>query len=492
MKLLKIKKILLKNKILLGIMILGVALRLVGAYQNLDFGHDQDLESWFVRDIIENHHLRLIGQETSTQGVFIGAIYYYLLVPFYLLFNMSPVGGIALATVLGVFGIWSFYKVFTELFGKKAGLLAALFYAVSFVTVYNDRQVVPTTPVFTWTVWYFYSLYLILKGKQDKGFILTGILVSIIWHMNVSLVLLLPLTLVAFLLSQKKDFSSILKGFFTFLITSIPFFLFELRHNFSQLRYVYVSFTTDQGTILNTYAQFQRVIHIATQNATLLLYNSAEKHYWNITLLLIVVFAYLIYKKAVEIKLSILMVLWIVFYVLFFTFYSKILSEYYLNGMTLMWIAVIVLVAERLFNYRKKLFYCLGILFVAYNSYRIINYPFPENGYVPKTELIAEIKKDALEKGFPCVSISYITNPGYDRGYRYLIYKTGLKTKPIGPSVPVYSIVFPLKRIFPTDKTFETIGLIYPDYKLYDLKTVEKFCTGDDFNTTDSMIGFTN
>ena len=107
------------------ILILGFCLRVYGSKMNLDYSHDTDLAGWFVKDVLLNHHLRLIGQETSTQGVFIGALYYYLLVPFYFFLHMDPVAGIYLATLLGLFAIWSFYFVFTRTFNKQVGLVAS-------------------------------------------------------------------------------------------------------------------------------------------------------------------------------------------------------------------------------------------------------------------------------------------------------------------------------------------------------------------------------
>lgn len=78
-----------KHKILLIILLLALFLRVYRLEDLLTYSHDQDLAGWFVRDVWENKHLRLIGQETSTAGIFIGALFYYMLIPFYLLFGME-------------------------------------------------------------------------------------------------------------------------------------------------------------------------------------------------------------------------------------------------------------------------------------------------------------------------------------------------------------------------------------------------------------------
>ena len=56
---------------------------------------------------------------------------------------------------------------------------------------------------------------------------------------------------------------------------------------------------------------------------------------------------------------------------------------------------------------------------------------------------------------------------------------------------PVYTIVFPLKPIFPTQKNFGALGLIYPDYEKYEMERVKISCSGENSNLTDPMFGYT-
>ena len=175
--------ILKNNWMLLVILVVGFLLRTYQIEERFLYSHDHDLLGWFVRDVLYNRHLRLIGQETSTQGVFIGGLFYYLAIPFYLLTGLDPIGGVLLTISVGFLGIWSFYFCLSRVFDKNVGLISTFVYAVSFYTVYNDREAVPTMPVFIWSLWYFYSLFLILKGKQKKGFLLSAVLIYLIWHL---------------------------------------------------------------------------------------------------------------------------------------------------------------------------------------------------------------------------------------------------------------------------------------------------------------------
>ena len=114
-----------------------------------------------------------------------------------------------------------------------------------------------------------------------------------------------------------------------------------------------------------------------------------------------------------------------------------------------------------------------------------------KSGYLYRKAIVREIDKDATQKGFPCVSVSYITNPGLDLGYRYFFYLREMHVnRPVSGS-PVYTIVYPLRRDIVEDKSYGHIGLIYPDYSRYTKDEVEESCAGENSNLTDPMFGFT-
>src|SRR3989344_6972556 len=105
-----------RNKLLVLILVIGFFLRVYNTQELFLYSHDQDLAGWFIKDVLINKHLRLIGHETSTAGIFIGPVFYYLLIPFYFIFGMDPIGGSYLVALFGVFTIFSFYFVFKNIF----------------------------------------------------------------------------------------------------------------------------------------------------------------------------------------------------------------------------------------------------------------------------------------------------------------------------------------------------------------------------------------
>ena len=302
------------NLILLLILSLGLFLRTYQLRERFLYGHDQDLAGWVIKDVVVNRHFRLIGQETSTQGIFIGPLFYYLQIPFYLLTGMDPIGGTYLFTILGLITIVSIYFIFTKVFDRNTGLIGALVYAISFYTIYNDREAVPTMPVILWSVWFFYALNLLLQGKQKLAYIFFGILIGLIWHLNFALILPVVLIPIAFYLSKAKyKFKDPVAGIFTFFVVSLPLLLFELRHGFQQAKAIYYSITIPQSDVTYSgYQKLERVWLLMTKNVSGLFIGSLRWfNFETISLAMILVFAILVLRKKISKNLAILMFLWI-------------------------------------------------------------------------------------------------------------------------------------------------------------------------------------
>ncbi len=208
-----------------------------------DFAADGDLYSWIVKDIVVNHHFRLIGQLTSAPGIFVGPLFYYFLVPFFILTNMDPIGALIPITILGLVTVYSYYFVLSRLFKKEVGLIAAFLYSVLLVTVSSDRWVVPTVTTSIWAIWYLYTLIMLSRGNFSV-FPLLGILIGLIWHIHIALAPTLLAVPVALFFAKKIPK---LKEIFLFLLAmflfSLPLIGFELRHNFLQTRSLVSNFS---------------------------------------------------------------------------------------------------------------------------------------------------------------------------------------------------------------------------------------------------------
>lgn len=233
--------------LLFGILLISIFFRTLKFTERFEFSADGDLYSWIVRDIVANKHLRLVGQLTSAPGIFIGPLYYYTLVPFFLLFNMDPIGAIIPIIAIGIITTFSYYFVLSKLFNYRVGLIGAFLQASLLRSINFDRSIVPSTPSNIWSIWYLFAVVQLAKG--DFRFLpLLGILIGLIWHIHIALAPALLAAFVAFLFAKKiPNLKEVFLFLFPILILSLPLILFETRHNFLQTRSLINNFTNNFG-----------------------------------------------------------------------------------------------------------------------------------------------------------------------------------------------------------------------------------------------------
>src|SRR5258708_4944176 len=400
-----------KNYLIILILLAGLFLRSWHPLSLFQYDHDHDLTGWFVRDILINHHLRLIGQETSSHGIFMGLYFYYLQIPFYILTRLDPSGSLLLPIILGGFAIYSIHFVFNKMFNTKIALIGALIYSLSVLIVFTDREVVPTMPVMLWSIWFLFALSRILTNKKN-GYLLIGLLIGFIWSINLQLVILLPLVLLTQIFSKKKiNFKEFFCAILIAIILNFPFVAFELRHGFQQTRSLFASLTTNKdyvaGTALGFLPKLDRTMQLVYKNTT----NLFSLNVLNIDVKImfwVLIFSgvFLILKKKIAPKLGVILALWLGIYILFFTKVSLNISEYYLNGMNIIYILIAaVSVMELIQNKKLKTLGCIAVtLFITLNLYSYFTKPVNANGYLQRKAILEYIKADSMQKGFPCVS----------------------------------------------------------------------------------------
>lgn len=480
--------------VLLLSVVLGLFMRSYQLQERYLYAHDGDLASWIVKDIIVDKHLRLIGQLTSEPGIFIGPLFYYALIPFYLITGMDPIGGVALSLLIGATAIISLYWVVWRLHDKLSAGYAGLIYAVSFSISQTEREVVPTTPVMLWTVWFYYFIHRLYQ-KDKQALLFLAVLFSLVWHINLALILLAPLVLLILFLKRTyfKLRDLYLPGL-VFILLSAPLWLFELRHHFSQTRALVNSLLSIGGQKMDLLSKLSHVFLYAAKNATGIFWdNPLNLSIYLIPLLLIIGLFWLVFMSRVSRFQLLLTGLWIISFILFFTAHSINLSEYYLNGINILWVITAGLILSALHKYKFIRFIPLLFitLYIGYNIFLMLTRQINHFGYVEKKALVNYIKEDARSHNYPCVSVSYITDPGYNLGYRYFFYLAKLHVNEPKSGSPVYSIVFPLSRVNHLDRTFGALGVILPDYQRYSAEAVKISCTGPDTNLTGDMFGFT-
>ncbi len=485
-----------KYRILLLVLLAGVFFRTYKVVERFEFAHDGDLYSWIAKDILVDHHLRLIGQLTTAAGIYIGPFFYYLLTPFYYIFNMDPIAALVPVFLIGLSTILSYYYVFSRVFNKQVGLIITFLYSVLLTTSGFDRWVVPTVTTPLWSVWYFYILFMILKKDYSKLWIL-GILIGMIWHIHLALIptlLALPFAIgLSKKLPNKKQLLLFIGALF---ISNLPLVVFEFKHNFSQFHSLISNFEEDYGGGKGIYKLMLIIIKISSNTLNLYFMPHVPeilKSQWFAPIVFISI-AGLLKLKLLNKSQLLVIVCWVIGPILFFTFSSAVLSEYYFSNLYIIFLLIPSLWIYYLYQ-RSNIFKVVTILALVFlgmmNAYYLAQQDYYPKGYLQRKAVAQFIKDDAQEKGYPCISLNYITAPGENVGFRYFFWLNNLHVNHPDSGSPIYHIVLPEEYSDEVVKRFGHIGVIVP--KTVGTKEEIKYsCSGQNSNLTDPMFGYTD
>lgn len=483
--------------LILGLILLvGLFFRSFQVVERFEFAHDGDLYSWIIKDIVVNHHFRLIGQLTSAPGIFIGGLFYYLLIPFFLITKMDPIGTIYFSIIIGLSTIFSLYFVMSKLFKTEVGLIAAFLYATLITTVNADRWVVPTITSNLWTIWYFFTVIKISRG--DFSILpLLGILIGLIWHVHIALVPVLIAVPAAIYFAKKlPNIKQVVQFFIALFATSLPLMIFEVRHGFGQTQGLISNFTTPQAGASGLY-KLTLVLDMAVKNISVLFFNpqSLNQTLANFFVLIIILLGFLLIRKKVLPKKEFLIFLiWIAGVIAFFGLSASPISEYYFSNIGIIFLSLVSLLLYLIFNssYLGKFFVAgLLILIPIKNGYFMITQDYYHKGYIEKKTVVNFIKTDSENRGFPCIGISYITAAGENVGFRYFFYLNNVHLVHPSFDIPVYNIVIPDELSQEVRQKFGHIGII-PPTTLPSKEIIQKSCQTPDTNLTDSLFGYVN
>lgn len=447
----------------------GLLFRLYNFDKGFSFAHDQDLYSWIAKDIVVNKHNRLVGQVTSVDGVFIGSFYYYLMACFYVLGNMAPLIAVLPITLIGIFNIWSLYFVISKNFGNKAGTWSAFIYSVSFGISLFDRWSVPTQPTLTWSIWFMYVILELLKGNL-KVLPIYGFLAGFVWQLHIALLPILPIPILAYfvggnkfnLIFVKKNIINTLASIMIFVVVISPFFVFEYKHNFSQIKAMVTGINVDKGGPTG-WQKVSKVMETSGREfQQRLLFDfdlSGVGRYW---IIFFISTLYIIYKKIINLKHVLLLGLWFGLILLAQFTSKRVVSEYYFTNLLPIYILILSLLLAQI----KYKFINVVIIFV----YLFLNLKWlylksdEYESYFYKMQVVNFVKTDAAKNNYPCVAINFIADPGVGVGFRYLFWwqKVNL-VKPGTAGVPVYNIPIPWQISAKDNPTvFGRFGVIIP------------------------------
>ncbi len=425
---------------LLAIVILGSIPRSIEVISgNYLFGYDQGVFFQAVKEIVVNHKLALIGTEVGGGGFFQGPGWYYLLsVPFYL-WKGDPYGGMILMLVSGLLTITLSVICGRKMFDTKTALAIGFFVAISPAIIAQSRFIWPPFIISLLSVFFIFFLYNILQGV-GKFFILLTFIIGLMFHFETATgaTLLLQLLIISPLLFFKKIISLkfFIFGLLSFFSTQISLFIFDLRHDFLNVRGIINLFTDGKGDFLidrinlipNHIGVFRSNFLSSFQMADLL---------WPFLLVVLVIGLILYFRDKKNSKAK----KWLVLYLatspitlfIVFVFYPSTMWEWWVLELIIFYCFLFGIILTYLFKNKFMRVFAVGICLISFLSFVNRTIFFYKNDFNDfggvhkikgKIEAIDHIYRDAGRREF---GILIFTPPVYSYAYDYLIWWYGSK-----------------------------------------------------------------
>lgn len=213
---------------------------------NYVFGFDQGKHWLAAKSIVVDHKFPLIGDEVGGKGGFFqGSGWFYLLALPFFLFHGDPYGAIVMVFVLGVSLTGLFPYLFYKRLGMKEALAGGFFLALAPILISNSRFAWPPFVIPFLMVWYLWFAYGVFVKKYINIFFVF-LTIGLMGHFEVAtagtLFISTLLLYIPYSIKEKIPFKYFLFGIVGFILPLTPLLLFDIRHNFLNVRGIMETF----------------------------------------------------------------------------------------------------------------------------------------------------------------------------------------------------------------------------------------------------------
>ncbi|MBI2325932.1 glycosyltransferase family 39 protein, partial [Candidatus Collierbacteria bacterium] len=409
------------------VILLCLGLRLYKIDQYMTFLGDEGRDVRVVSNLLSGN-LVFIGPQTSIGNMYLGPLYYYLIAPALALSGGNPVGPaieVAFLGTLTVFLTWWFGRTW---FGRNIGLLAALLFALSPVAIIYSRSSWNPNPMPLFSLLTIWSIWQVYRHKRFGYLSLVGITMAFALQMHYLGLLLIPVLGIYWLLTLKsarkiqKEKSLVIRnsilGIILFLVLMSPLALFDLKHDFMNLKAFQAFFSDRQTTINLNPGRSDRFLPVLSQITTDMVLARQTQYALivGITIILFTLFFLINTKKK---SALILILTWLFFGALGLSVYKQHVYAHYYG---FIYPAIYLLVAFIIVRLWQM---SLVTRFISLASLAILIYlsvifspvkDTPNNQLARTREISSLIIKESEGEPF---NFGLIAKQNYDESYRY-------------------------------------------------------------------------
>jgi hypothetical protein len=201
--------------------------------QNLFFGFEQGRDFLKVTDILHGD-IVLVGPKTDIDGVFHGALSYYLLLPFFVITQGSPYGVLALFILIHSFSVFLLYFLMKAVWNERSGIFAVILYTFSYPLIIYSRWLSNPNLVVPLVIGIFFC---IAYGKITWWLLPLGaILFGILIHLQIVSALLVFVPILLFLRATRYSFRALILPVSLVVLLLLPYGVFEIKYHFTMTK----------------------------------------------------------------------------------------------------------------------------------------------------------------------------------------------------------------------------------------------------------------
>lgn len=210
---------------------------------------DEGRDMLVIRQMLTDFRPVFLGPTASVGGFYLGPIYYWMAAPFLAITRFDPTGPSIMVALFGIATVILLYRFLKDTVGFYPAILTSFLYATAPLIVRYSRSSWNPNPLPFFSLLLIYFLYKSHKTGKIKYIFISGLSFGIAMQLHYLAIMLIPIsaTIIALNFSFKKWPKIILYALIGFAITFSPFLLFEIKHNFPNLKTIF-EFVTRSST----------------------------------------------------------------------------------------------------------------------------------------------------------------------------------------------------------------------------------------------------
>ncbi|MFH0937196.1 MAG: glycosyltransferase family 39 protein [Candidatus Daviesbacteria bacterium] len=426
--------------IILLIILLASFLRFYRLSEYMTFLGDEGRDALMIQRILVEHDLPLVGPPSSVGNIYLGPLYYYMMIIPMAIFWLNPVAATGMVAVLGVAAVILLYFLARRWFGFIPAIFAATLYAISPVTIIYSRSSWNPNPTPFFTLLAFLGLYLARLKGDFRWLILTGVSLAAAIQMHYLALILIPIFVILWIyeiaiekrIKAKTHFLfGSLGAVVTFIIIMLPLIVFDFRYNFMNFHALMTLFT-DKNSLVGLSIIYPEGILSIYINKLIGRYMAAENNLIALILAILTIIPLIVALKNKILNKVIkwpyfALGVWLIVGLLGLLLYKKEIYDHYLGFLSP---APFLLVggAVNLLKERWQIIaISMGIILLG--SLNLLKNPLllPPNNQLTRTQEIAKfVINESKNKPF---NFALLASRNYDSAYQFYLDLYGHKPK---------------------------------------------------------------